>query len=132
MCLLRRTCFRRLLDLHSARTVATLSHSPLCSLHWSHHFLVFLSVHIDRHKRGQTSSVVAGTQVQTNCNAKASVWGDCHLMGLSRCLQRYTLDFQSHYLENLVNNLINTVFDNNPVLLHQNFRQAASPKISSS
>ena len=40
------------------------------------------------------------------------------------------LDFQSRYLENLVNNFINTVFDNNPVLLHQNFGQAASPTIS--
>ena len=44
------------------------------------------------------------------------------IMGFSRCLKCYILDFQSRYMESLVINLLNTVFDNIPVLLHQNFR----------
>ena len=134
VCFLRRTCFSCILVLHSARTVANLLHSLLYSRHWSHHFLSCVSVHIDRHKRGQTSSDVAGTQVQTNCNTntKASLCGECHLLGFFRCLQCYTFDFQSRHMESLVDNLLNTVFDNIPVLLHQNFRQATPPIISSS
>ena len=53
----------------------------LTSLEPSFPYYSFVSVHIDRHKRGQASSVVAGTQVQTNCNTIVSVWGYCDLMG---------------------------------------------------
>ena len=75
------------------------------------------------------TSVVAGTQVQTNCNTtKASLCGECHLVVMFRCLQCYTLIF-SHATWKVWST---TLFDNIPVLLCQNFRQTASPTMSSS
>ena len=120
-----RASHRYLLDVCSEWTLAYLS-LRICGTVYNKLYPVWsVGRNFDCNKRGQTSRLVVGTEIQTSCNFKANLHDRYYLMGFARSL------FSNVVLESLHNLMVwhhgcTNVSYNLDLLVHKDFPHTSS------